>query len=131
MEVNLAVLADYSNISREGKLNILGIFDTIQSRAFPATHLQMQLVMRLEASAAESGQTKTVEIKLLDADGKELFGVRGQMELKALKAAHPIKNDHILQLNNIVFEKPGDYAFHVLINGDEKAVVPLKLIKID
>ena len=29
MELTLALLADYANISREGKLNIMGIFEQI------------------------------------------------------------------------------------------------------
>ena len=48
MHVKVALLADYSNVSREGKLNILGIFDTIYAPTFPTTHPHMQLVIRFE-----------------------------------------------------------------------------------
>ena len=51
MRVSLALLADYSNVSREGKLNILGIFDTIYAPRFPTTHAHLQLVVRFEAEA--------------------------------------------------------------------------------
>jgi len=37
MRVKLAVLADYASITREGKLNILGIFDEINPQQLPAT----------------------------------------------------------------------------------------------
>ncbi|MFA5148976.1 MAG: hypothetical protein WC491_07635 [Candidatus Omnitrophota bacterium] len=130
MDVKLAVLADYSNVSREGKLNILGIFGAIHCRVFPATHPQMQLVMSLEAMPVEAGQPKKIEVKLVDSDGKQLFGISGQLELKAAKAGEPIRNNHILQLNNIIFEKPGDYAFHILVGDDLKETVPLKVIQI-
>ena len=38
MEVKVALLADGANVSREGKLNLLGIFDTLFARSFPTTH---------------------------------------------------------------------------------------------
>ena len=50
MELTLALLADYANISREGKLNIMGIFEQIFALSFPAVHAQLQLVLRLESS---------------------------------------------------------------------------------
>lgn len=81
MKVTLAVLADYANITREGKLNILGMFDVIHAQNFPMTHPQMQLVMRFEADIAEAGKTKKLEIKLMDADGKTLFVLNGSFTL--------------------------------------------------
>lgn len=81
MKVTLAVLADYANITREGKLNILGIFDVIHAHDFPMTHPQMQLVMRFEADIAEAGKTKKLEIKLMDEDGKTLFVLNGNFTL--------------------------------------------------
>ena len=60
MKVNLALLADGANVSREGKLNILGIFDTIHAGKFPVVHAQMRLVVRLEASSAELGAKQMV-----------------------------------------------------------------------
>ena len=53
MRVTLAVLADYANISQEGKLNILGIFDRIAVAEVPTSLPQMHFIMRLEAHAAE------------------------------------------------------------------------------
>jgi len=52
MEVVLAVLADYANVSQEGKLNIMGIFDIISSEKFPTFHPEMKLVVQFEASIA-------------------------------------------------------------------------------
>ncbi len=130
MEVTLAVLADYANVSREGKLNILGIFDIIRARVFPTTHSQLLLVMSLEASIAEVGQSKTVEVKLMNEDGKQLFGISGQLELKGAQPGELIRNNHILQLNNLVFEKLGNYVFHVFVNGELKRSVPFKVIEI-
>src|SRR6266516_902993 len=63
MEVKLALLADGANVSREGKLNLLGIFDTLFARSFPTTHPQMQLVIRFEAAAHERSEEHTTELQ--------------------------------------------------------------------
>ena len=52
MDVTLALLADAANVSQDGKLNILGIFNGLGAAAFPATHPSMHLVLRFEASRA-------------------------------------------------------------------------------
>ncbi len=64
MKIIFSVLADSANITREGKLNILGIFDSIQVQQFPVTCPQMQFVMRFEADRAEAGKSKKAEVPL-------------------------------------------------------------------
>lgn len=130
MEVTLAVLADYSNVSKEGKLNILGIFGIIRARNFPAVHRSMQLVMTFEAPRSEVNTNKNIQIRLLDSDGKQILEIGSQFMLpNSASGEMIIKSNHILSLNDLVFEKPGDYAFSILINGEEKKSVPLKLVQ--
>src|SRR5881628_58731 len=102
MEVKLALLADGANVSREGKLNLLGIFDTLFARSFPTTHPQMQLVIRFEAAAQEAGSTRQDAIRM----------------------------DHVLTLNHVQFESPGRYRFDVLVDGRVAAAVPLQVEEI-
>ena len=129
MKVGFAVLADGANISREGKLNILGIFDSIQVQQFPVTHPQMQLVMRFEADRAEGGRTKKVEVQLMDEDGQKLFVLGGEFTLGTGQPGETIGSNHILTINMMKFEHPGDYEFKILINDELKAEVPLKLLQ--
>lgn len=131
MDVTLAVLADYSNVSREGKLNILGIFNVINARNFPATHHNMQLVMNFEAPRSEVGTTKNVRVRLIDGDGNQIFEISGQFTLpRGPQNETVIRSNNILNLNNLVFQRPGDYAFHILVNDEEKKSVPLKVVQI-
>lgn len=130
MEVTLALLADYANVTREGKLNIMGIFDIIYAQSFPARHPQMQLIMRFESDPAEAGTTKAVEVQLIDEDGKKLMSIGGDITLGQGRPGEPITANHILTLNNLGFEKPGNYEFKILIQEDFKASVPLKLVQI-
>ncbi len=124
MEVPFAVLADAANISQEGKLNILGIFNRIWAVGFPAPHPQLQLVVACEADSAEAQQTKTLEVQLSDGDGKKVIIISGKLKVPKGESGYPIRIHQVLPLSGIRFEKPGDYAFKVLVNGELKNTVP-------
>ena len=128
MKITLAVLADYANITREGKLNIMGIFDVVHSKSFPMAHPQMQLVMRFEFGGAEAGETKKIGIQLMDADGKKLFVLGGDITLGPGRSGEVTRTNHILTMNMMKFEKPGDYIFNIHAGDELQAQVPLKVI---
>ncbi|MFP5355722.1 MAG: DUF6941 family protein, partial [Gemmatimonadota bacterium] len=46
MHVSFALFADAANISQEGKLNILGVFDAVQVGQLPAVHPRAHLADR-------------------------------------------------------------------------------------
>lgn len=132
MDVTLALLADYANMTADGKLNILGLFDTISAPQFPATHPQMQLIFQLEAHPAEAGHQKQVEVRLMTEDGRTVLSISADVALQAKGALQPIademlKTQQIVGLHNVRFDKPGTYQFAILVNGDTKKAVPLKV----
>lgn len=129
MNVTFAVLADYANITREGKINILGMFNIIHSASFPYVLPQMQLVMSFEASIAEAGRVKKVEIQLIDEDGKKLFTLSGEMAIGQVKSGELFHANHIVLFNNVKFKSPGNYRFDIFIDGQPARDVPIKVIK--
>jgi hypothetical protein len=124
LQVKLAVLADYANVTADGKLNILGIFDRINLMQVPAVHPQMHLVLRLEAHAAERERAHKIEIRLHDPDGATIFEVNGDIVPHG-EGAHPVSTNQILTLNNLQLEKIGAYNFIIFINNDMKSELPL------
>jgi hypothetical protein len=124
MQVKLALLADYANVTAEGKLNILGIFDRISVNEIPAVHPQMHLILRLEAHPAERNRSHNVEIRLYDPDGQIVFEVKGDVVPHG-NAGQTIATNQILTLNNLQLNKSGAYNFVVLVNNDVKSEVPL------
>ena len=123
MEVPLALLADYANVSQDGKLNVMGVFDRIFAREFPAVHPEMRLVMTFAAGPAEKGSEKQIELKLLDADGMVKLHLTTQLTVPAESPDPTVQANHIVRLTGLVFEHPGRYQFSILVNGDEKKVV--------
>jgi hypothetical protein len=82
MHVRLAVLADYANVTGDGKLNILGIFARINLMQIPAVHPQMHLVLRIEAHPSELNRAYDVEIRLQDPAGLTIFEVKVRSSLE-------------------------------------------------
>lgn len=124
MNVKLALLADYANVTAEGKLNILGIFDRISVTELPFTHPQMHVILRLEAHVAERDRTHNIEIRLYDPDGETIFDVNGEMVPKG-PPGQSIATNQILTLNNLQLAKPGGYMFVIFVNNDLKTEIPL------
>src|SRR3970040_612940 len=128
MEVAFALLADAANVSREGKLNVLGAFDRIYGAKFPLTWPRMVLVTRFIASAAEFGAEKSLEIVTLDADGKRLGGATGKMRVPQGQSGRALKINHVLPMG-MTFPAPGEYSIEILVNGEPKATVPLEVVQ--
>ncbi|MDZ4672893.1 MAG: hypothetical protein SGI84_00475 [Gemmatimonadota bacterium] len=68
MEVQLAVLADGANVSQEGKLNILGEFNTIYGTEPPLLHPLMYFVAKVNISAGD-GPSVVLRLRVVDAEG--------------------------------------------------------------
>jgi hypothetical protein len=130
MEVTLALLADAANVSTDGKLNIIGVFNALGGTSFPVVQPQMALVLRFEATRAEEGRTRPIEIQLADGDGRKLFKIDAQLVVPQGAPGTPIRLNHILMLHGIQFPKPGDYVFNILVGDDQKAAVDLRLVEV-
>jgi hypothetical protein len=128
MEVKYFLTADYANQTPEGKLNVLGIFDRIYSNSFPTIHPFLYVVGQLSANAAERGRKFTIQIKLLNEDGIEILGLGLEGEFP--QDHHDPVADFAfgIALANIVFEKPGDYQFSLLVDNDEKETHRLQVL---
>ncbi|UCC73762.1 MAG: hypothetical protein JSV86_04155 [Gemmatimonadota bacterium] len=124
MEVDLAVVADGANVSQEGKLNILGVFDTIWAREFPFRHAAMVFVLRVRADFTDRG-VHQMQVRLMDADGAQLFKAEGPLKVPGGAPGRPSKPHVIMGLSGITFPKPGDYSFEVLVDDRHMRSVPL------
>ena len=117
MEVKTAVLADTANVSQEGKLNIIGIFNRIFSKEFPATHPVMSFVVRLEAHQSEAGE-HTMQVTIANEDGRKIAEIKVDFTLgKAVNAALPIGGNIIIPIQGAQFPAEGVYSFDIFIDG--------------
>src|SRR6478672_10252738 len=78
MHVSFALFADAANLSQEGKLNVLGVFDALQVATLPAMHPRATLVVHLKGTSADVG-THRVSMKWVSPSGSELWSSEGEL----------------------------------------------------
>lgn len=127
MKVRFALLADYSNVTQEGKLNVMGVFDIIHAQQFPVKHAEMQLVVRFEADISERKQHKDVQVRLINEHGNKILELNGRLTVADAKPGDLLFCNQILVLRNVVFPSPGDYQFDIYVD-DKLHSVPLKVV---
>src|SRR2546423_5219262 len=58
MHISFAVFADAANLSQEGKLNVLGVFDAVQVAGLPTIHPRTHFIVRVKADGSDVGTHK-------------------------------------------------------------------------
>jgi len=128
MDVTLAVLADYANISKEGKLNILGVFSEINPPVLPWNLPQMYVVVSMEAEPSEAGIDMPFSILLWDGDGKEILNLEQKLPIPAPgRPGTRTTINNIIGLAGIPFNNAGEYAFYIRVAGQQKRQIAFRV----
>ena len=117
MKIQMAFLADEANVSQEGKLNVLGIFDRIGGSSFPIVHPRMIFAFRVQAEFGDGGQLSPVRVRLMDEDGGVLFEASGEIGAPKVPPGEWATANQIFTLVGVQFPRPGSYKFVVNV-GD-------------
>jgi len=120
-------LADAANISVEGKLNLLGIFQKIGSSEFPC-QLSCALVALFEADPFDMGTRCSVRIEFIDEDGQEMFRMEGMEVAVPESPAHLVQTCNlIVNLRPLTLTKPGPHSFKVLVQDRLEGEIRLQV----
>lgn len=130
MELKFALLGDAANESKEGKLNLIGEFNTIRSAGEPVGWPALALAARFEASVSEGTQHR-FQIGLFDSDGQSILPLSGPLPLAFQNQGpgRPLRGQVIIHLVGLMFPKFGDYSFHLLVDGRLLGEVPVYVMK--
>lgn len=116
MRIDVALLADYAAITREGKLLICGVFDQIGALELPWTHPTMTLVFRVRVTGEEAG-VHPVLVKGIDPDGAEFIpALEGKIEASNVDLLDGASTNFMLGINGVVLEKEGHYHFDLYVD---------------
>lgn len=130
MDLRVLLVADYANVTKEDKLNVMGIFTNITARKFPALHPEMWLIAMLSAAPSEYGQTRKVTIKLLNEDATaEVMNWSQDITIPQGTGGRRVEISQIVKLAGLVFPSAGVYQFCLLVDGDEKGTLVIDLIE--
>lgn len=120
MKPLLFLAADYANITGEGKLNVMGIFNDINAFSFPTKHSSMYLIAKLAPELSEYGQTRAFTVILMDADANHIVELSGEFKVPQPQNGRKPEVNIILDLKDVVFTKPGRYVFVLQVDKDQK-----------
>jgi len=129
MDIQIAVLCDAAT-DNNGKLNILGTFDTIYTSQLPAIHPQCAIAIRMTFNKVEEGAHK-VKLNFVDEDGKAVTPQNIEIPLDVLVPEETIflSRNFIVNIQNLKFEKEGLYSVNIAVDGRQEGSIPL-LVKI-
>lgn len=117
MEVKIFLTADYANIDRSGKINILGVFTQIHARTLPLMLPQMHVIVQLAFDWSESKQHRVMFIRLFDPDGHELATIPNEFDVPDAKYGQTVQVNALAGIQNFTFTKIGGYEFKLFM-GD-------------
>lgn len=130
IKIPLAVIADSANVSREGKLNILGIFQNIGANTVPATHPQISLILTFQGERGDANSEHSVKIQMVSADGEVMMNIDAKLRFNMPPAGeHSVSVHQIFQFANITFKKFGAYDLNIFVNNEVRKTVSLNVIE--
>ncbi len=128
MQILLATICDFA-ADYQGKLCILGSFDTLCAREFPVTHPQCSFALRLFFDH-EDKSTFDLAIRALGPEDEDIMPpFPASLDTTFPPGSPPfITRNIVLNLQRVKFDKPGLYRFIVERDGEELAAVPLRVM---
>jgi hypothetical protein len=126
MIVSFALFADAANLSQEGKLNILGVFDAVQVGQMPAVHPRAHLVVRLKGTPEDVGVHR-IALRWMNPAGTELWSSEGQVELAPPPQAVIEVDIPLIATIDLPLDVPGSYEMQIAVNDERRADVPLQV----
>ena len=126
MHVSFALFADAANLSQEGKLNILGVFDALQVAQLPAVHPRAHLVVHLKGTHTDIG-AHTVGFRWLSPSGQELWNSAGDLNVGAPPPGVPEMDLPLIAQLDLPLDSAGGYTMSIAIDGDHPIDVPVQV----
>jgi hypothetical protein len=126
MEVQIATLCD-SAADYNGKLCIMGTFDTLYSRSLPIKQPACALALRMCFKAGDEGKHK-LGITIINADGKPAMPpFEPGIEIRLPEDGWFLTRNLVLNMQNLTFEQPGQYSIEISFDGQTVASLPLRV----
>jgi hypothetical protein len=126
MHVSFALFADAANLSQEGKLNVLGVFDALQVGSLPAIHPRAHLVVHLKGTAADIG-THTVSFRWLSPSGQELWNSSGDLNVGAPPPGVAEMDLPLIAQLDLPMDAAGTYNMAIAIDGNHTVDVAVQV----
>ena len=129
----LAAFCDFAS-NTEGKLNLLGVFSAMGSRAVPLTHNVFYLATKIVADDGDPiNQFFGCDWTLTGPNEKPIQAWRGQLALAPINHFDglPAEANLVLQVEGLKFEEFGPYTFSLEVQGKTVFTCVLPFMKVE
>ncbi|MBN1869767.1 MAG: hypothetical protein JW847_04225 [Candidatus Omnitrophica bacterium] len=124
MQIEIFSLCDAATTDG-GKLNMLGVFDTIWTKKIPVVHPQCAVAMRIRFFSSE-GNKHEVSVKFIDMDGKHIIRpVGGTVRINHPKEQRSTSVNLIFNIQGLKIERYGEYSIDLAVSGRTVSSLPL------
>lgn len=125
MNIQVAVLCDAAT-DDQGKLNLLGAFDTIYTPQLPAVHPQCSIALRVTFFSGDEGK-HNLRFNFMDADGAPIMPDFPPLPIDVVlpEDMHFGTRNFIVNIQQLKFEAPGLYSIDILLDDQSQTSIPL------
>ena len=126
MNIQVAVLCDAAT-DDNGKLNLLGAFDTIYAPQLPAVHPQCAVALRVTFMPGDEGARK-LTLNFVNADGHPIMpAIEIPVPVALPDDAHFLTRNFIVNIQQLKFAEAGLYSVDVRLDDESQASIPLQV----
>ena len=123
MDIEIFTLCDAA-ADYHGRLNILGVFDTIFAPKLPARHPFCSVALRMRFQMTERGQHR-LTLHIVDDDGNLVIpAIEGAFSVEIPGHSQMASANLVLNLGQLEFKNYGEYAINLAIDGRQEATLP-------
>jgi len=128
VDVEIFALCDAATDSA-GKLNILGAFDKIGAPKLPVVYPRCSVALRIRFDRIEQGKHR-IRINVVDADGQPIMAAfDNEINVAFPGEIQSLCANIVLQINGLKFEKLGQYAIDMAIDGRHEKSLPVYVLQ--
>ncbi len=126
MTIQVAVLCDAAT-DYNGKLNVLGTFDTIYSPQMPMEHPQCSVAIRIGFDRNEEGR-HALNLNFVDEDGQPIMkSMQIPVEVIFPPDATFISRNLVVNILQLTFSKAGLYSVDLSVDDRPLSSIPLSV----
>ena len=130
MDIQVAALCD-SAADYNGKLCLLGAFETIYARSLPAVHPQCAIALRICFRPEDEGECR-FHVAFIDMDGKDVMPpFKAHIEVKLPQDALWLTQNLVMNLQRLKFNEAGHFSIDITANDRMLKRIPLRVMLMD
>lgn len=119
MNLEIFTLCDAATV-QDGKMNILGSFDTLSAARFPSNHASCVIACKLRTTEFEDEHPLDMEMHIIDPDGQSVVPPT-KCRIQGGDGLH----QHLWHFREFPLPMPGTFFIDLLVNGELVARNPL------